>query len=124
MTLNSPHDSAVFNLPGVTFTTCASPSRGSQENSVWKVRIAPGTKPHLHRVTREEIFVAVKGAGSALVAGKPLAVTAGATLVVPANTEFGLGNDSDGDFEAIVVLPVGGAAIDGDAGPFVPPWAA
>jgi len=66
----------------------------------------------------------VKGAGSALVAGKPLAVTAGATLVVPANTEFGLGNDSDGDFEAIVVLPVGGAAIDGDAGQFVPPWAA
>ena len=61
MTLNTPQDSAVFAIPGVTFTTCASPSRGSKENSVWRVRIAPGTKPHLHRVTREEIFVAVKG---------------------------------------------------------------
>ena len=124
MTLNRPQDSTVFDIPGVTFTTCASPSRGSKETSVWRVRIAPGTKPHLHRVTREEIFVAVKGAGSAIVDGRSLAVTAGATLVVPANTEFGLGNDSDSDFEAIVVLPVGGAAIDGDAGPFVPPWAA
>jgi len=124
MTLNRPQDSTVFDIPGVTFTTCASPSRGSKETSVWRVRIAPGTKPHLHRVTREEIFVAVQGAGSAIVDGRSLAVTAGATLVVPANTEFGLGNDSDSDFEAIVVLPVGGAAIDGDAGPFVPPWAA
>lgn len=123
MPLITPNDSAVFNVPGITFVTCASPSRGSKENSVWKLRVAPGTEPHLHRVTREEIFVAVKGSASAILDGSRFEIASGATLVVPANTEFGLGNDSDAEFEAIVVLPVGGAAIVGDADPFVPPWA-
>lgn len=83
----------------------------------------PGTQPHVHRVTREEIFVAVAGCASAVVNGERFEIAAGATLVVPANTEFGLGNDSGDEFEAIVVLPVGGAAVVGQEAPFVPPWA-
>ena len=113
-----------FTLPGVTFVGLAAPSRGSQENAVWRVIMEPSTAPVPHRLTREEIFVATAGMASASIAGESYTLFPGDSLVVPAGAEFSLGNPGDQPFEAIVVLPVGGQAMMDDEQPFTPPWAA
>jgi quercetin dioxygenase-like cupin family protein len=113
-----------FDLPHATFTGLASPSRGSTETSVWRVVLAPGAQPVPHSLTREEIFVALKGNAVATVDGQTHAVGRGDALVVPAGAAFGLANPGDEPFEAVVVFPVGGQAITPGADPFTPPWAA
>lgn len=112
-----------FHLPGVTFHGLAAPSRGSQENAVWRLVMAPGVEPVPHRLTREEIFVALSGKAVAAIDGEPHALAAGDSLVVPAGTEFSLSNIGAEAFEAVVVLPVGGEAIMADGARFTPPWA-
>jgi mannose-6-phosphate isomerase-like protein (cupin superfamily) len=124
MTLITASAAPVFDLPGVRFIGLASPSRGSRENAVWRVTLQPGTPPQPHRLTREEIFVALSGSAEATIAGVSRCVEAGSALVVPRDTEFALANPGTRPFEAVVVLPVGGEALIGDAAPFVPPWAA
>ena len=124
MTLIQSSSAPVFALPGVTFTGLASPSRGSRENAVWRVLLQPQTPPRPHRVTREEIFVALSGVADATLAGVHYRLEAGSAFVVPPDTDFSLSNPGSQPFEAVVVLPVGGCAVIGDQAPFIPPWAA
>ncbi|MEO7756227.1 MAG: cupin domain-containing protein [Dokdonella sp.] len=114
----------VFSLPGITFTGLASPCRGSNENAVWLIRLDPGAPPVPHRVTREEIFVALSGVAEAIVGDSRHKLEPGCALVVPADVEFALSNPGELPFEAVVVMPVGGCAVVGEQAPFVPPWAA
>ncbi|MBX7187743.1 MAG: cupin domain-containing protein [Vicinamibacteria bacterium] len=123
MPVLNPFDSPTFSLPGVTFTGLASPSRGSLETSLWRVRLAPGTPGLPHRVTREEIFLVTAGTAKATVGDESHRLTEGCTLIVPPNVDFSLANDGLDPFEAIALIPVGGAAIAGDGAPFTPPWA-
>jgi quercetin dioxygenase-like cupin family protein len=109
-------------IPGAQFQTLASPSLGSQETSVWRVRLEPGTPGLPHRVTREEIFVVIAGSATASLAGEPQPVAAGSTLVLPAGVELALSTGNE-PLEAIVCLPVGGQGVVGDGDPFTPPWA-
>ena len=54
-------------LGGTTFTSLATPSRGSTtDNSLWRVQLAPGTTPTPHSLTREEIFLVLR-----IVNGRP-----------------------------------------------------
>ncbi|MBX3625923.1 MAG: cupin domain-containing protein [Rhizobacter sp.] len=124
MTLIAAPDAPVFALPGVTFTGLASPNRGSKENAVWRLSMAPGTAPRTHRLTREEIFVALSGRAEVTLAGQQHTLAAGSALVVPADADFALSNPHDEPFEAVAVLPVGGQAVVPGEAPFVPPWAA
>lgn len=117
-------DAPVFTVPGVTFTGLASPSRGSRETAAWRLSMAPGTAPHVHRLTREEIFIAVSGQADAQVGTTRHTLTAGSALVVPPGVDFALSNPHAETFEAVAVLPVGGQAVVGGGAPFVPPWAA
>jgi quercetin dioxygenase-like cupin family protein len=112
----------VFKIPGVTFTGLASPSRGSQENSVWRVAIDAGAAGAPHRLTREEILVVTAGSATATLAGDDIKLNVGDSIVVPAFTDFCLANPSDKVFEAVVVLPVGGRGMMNGAEPFLPPW--
>jgi mannose-6-phosphate isomerase-like protein (cupin superfamily) len=75
-------------------------------------------------MTREEIFIATAGSAIAVVAGETHTLCAGDSLVVPAGVAFSLATAEDQAFEAVVILPVGGEAVIGDAAPFTPPWAA
>jgi mannose-6-phosphate isomerase-like protein (cupin superfamily) len=112
----------MFTLPGIEFTGLAAPSRGASESSVWIVRIAPGTPGAPHRLTREEVIVAVEGRARATVAGVDHELEAGGAVIVPARTEFALANPYAEPFRAVAVLPVGGEAVmDGET--FIPPWA-
>jgi quercetin dioxygenase-like cupin family protein len=109
-------------IPGARFQTLASPSLGSQETSVWRLRLEPGTPGLPHRLTREEIFVVLAGAATATLDGTAQNLSAGTTLVLPAGVELSLATASD-PLEAIVCLPVGGQGVVADGEPFTPPWA-
>jgi mannose-6-phosphate isomerase-like protein (cupin superfamily) len=115
-------DAPTFQLPGTTFIGLAAPSRGSTENAVWRVRLAPGTPARPHQLTREEVFVVTAGSAVASVAGAEVRLGCGDSLVVPAFTDFSLANPSSDVFEAVVVLPVGARAMLEDGVLFAPPW--
>ncbi len=116
-------EAQIFEIPGVRFSALAAPSRGATENAVWIVTLQPGAPGMPHSLTREEIFVAIGGAASAIVDGAPHELNEGSALVVPAGAVLSLSNPHAAPFRAVVVLPVGGQArIDGEA-PFTPPWA-
>lgn len=115
-------EAAIFNIPGVVFAGLVSPNRGSTENAVWRVTLAPGTPGAEHSLTREEVLVALSGEAEARIGGEVHRFAAGDAIVVPAGVGFALANPGSVPFEAIAVLPVGGQARIG-AEVFVPPWA-
>lgn len=115
--------SATHELAHASFTSLATPSRGSRETSLWRVRIAPGTPATPHQVTREEVFVVLAGTARVTIAGDICDARAGDAIVVPANTDFELSNAGDTALEALCCMPVGGQArLEGRT--FTPPWAA
>jgi len=121
----SAADSPIFNLHGTQFIGLAAPSRGATENAVWRVAVAPGkAKGVPHQLSREEILVAVAGEAVAKIGGVEHAFRAGDAIIIPAFTEFSLGNAGDDPFEAIAIFPVGGRAMIAGEAPFTPPWAA
>ncbi len=123
MPLLHPADHRSFDVAGTTFTSLAAPSRGASENAAWRLHVVPGTVGTPHRVTREEIVIALSGRAQATVNGEVLEIENGGALVVPASSTFALGNPYDASFEAIAIYPVGGEVVVGDAAPFTPPWA-
>jgi quercetin dioxygenase-like cupin family protein len=122
MPVISHTDAVKFTLPGIEFTGLAAPSRGATESSVWMVRIEPGTPGTPHRLTREEVIVAIEGRARATVNGQTHDLEAGGAVVIPPQSDFSLENPYDAPFRGIAVLPVGGAAVvAGET--FIPPWA-
>lgn len=123
MPLLHTSDHRTFNVTGTRFISLATPSRGASETATWRVAVEPGTPGTAHRVTREEIFVALAGRAQATVNGEVLDIEAGCTLIVPASSVFSLANPHEDTFEAIAIFPIGGEVIVGDAAPMTPPWA-
>ena len=111
-------------LGGTSFTSLATPSRGNTtDNSVWRVRLAPGTAPTPHSLTKEEIFVVVQGTAEVTIDGIEESASQGSAIVVPQGVSFGLGNPSDEPLELLCCLPSGGQAVLGDGTLLTPPWA-
>ncbi len=123
MTIIRSAEAPVFDIPGVRFHGLASPKRGARETCAWRVRLAAGTPPTVHRLTREEIFVALSGTATVHLDGATHALEAGDAAVIPADTDFALGNPGAEPFEAVVIFPVGGQAMHPGQEPFTPPWA-
>lgn len=113
----------VFDLPHVTFTGLASPSRGSKETCVWRTSVKPGVTPDPHFFDHEEVLIIVAGKGYALLDGERHDVVAGDAIIVPTGVMFGLGNPHDEPFDAIVALPVGTVATMANGDTLVPPMA-
>jgi mannose-6-phosphate isomerase-like protein (cupin superfamily) len=114
--------SATHELPHARFTSLATPSRGSRETSLWRVEIQPGTPATPHQVTREEVFVVLKGSARVRIAEDVSVANAGDVIVVPADTTFEIASAGNEPLEALCCLPVGGRArLDGQV--FTPPWA-
>jgi mannose-6-phosphate isomerase-like protein (cupin superfamily) len=112
-----------FEIPGLTVTGFASPSRGARETSTWRLVLAPGTPGARHSCDREEIFVVLSGAAHATLDTEQIELAPGDTLIVPANTPFSLANPGSDPCVAIAMFPVGGRAAMPGGEPFVPPWA-
>ena len=110
-------------LGGTSFTSLATPSRGSTDVSLWRVAIAPGTAPTPHSLTREEIFVVLAGTAEVIIDGSQATAEAGDAIVVPPETQFSLRNADDEPLELLCCLPIGGQARLKDGSLFTPPWA-
>jgi mannose-6-phosphate isomerase-like protein (cupin superfamily) len=108
--------------PGTEVVGLASPTRGSQELSAWRVRLAAGAGSPRHAVDREEIFVVLSGRVRLTHDDGVEEAAAGDALVSPTGAEFVIHNPGPEPFEAVVCAP---AAIRATAGgeTFPPPWA-
>ncbi|MCA9589571.1 MAG: cupin domain-containing protein, partial [Myxococcales bacterium] len=92
MPIISSQDAPTFDIPGVRFIGLAAPSRGATENAVWRVVMQPGTPANVHRLSREEVLVAVSGSARVSIAGVESELTAGSAVIVPPDTDFALYN--------------------------------
>jgi mannose-6-phosphate isomerase-like protein (cupin superfamily) len=110
-------------MHGASFTSLATPSRGSTDTAVWRVDLAPGTPATPHQLTRQEVLVVLAGTASVLIGGEAATASVGDAIVVPVATSFELRNGGPDTLSVIACLPVGGQAQMGDAEPFTPPWA-
>lgn len=123
MPLIKAADAPRFGNDHADFVGLAAPSRGSTENSAWRLTIKPGTDAPPHALDREEIFIALSGRLTVTMNDKTLSVEAGDALVVPAHQLFAMANSGSEPFEAVVVLPVGGHGLIPGREPFIAPWA-
>lgn len=110
-------------LHGASFTSLATPRRGSQHTAVWRVELLPGSPGTPHQVTREEVFVVLSGRARVRLAEDVGEVTPGDVIVVPSDTPFELSAIGDEPMQALCCMPVGGQARLLDGTTFVPPWA-
>lgn len=115
-------ESFTHELPHARFSSLATPSRGSRETSVWRVRLTPSASTAPHSLTREEVFVVLSGCVRVVLAGQSELAQAGDAIVVPAETEVVLACEGAAA-ELLCCLPVGGQARLQGGVLFTPPWA-
>jgi mannose-6-phosphate isomerase-like protein (cupin superfamily) len=115
--------SPTHSLPGLRFTSLATPQRGSKDTSVWRVELSPGTPATPHQLTREEVFVVLSGRARVLLGGDLREASPGDAIVVPRDTPFSIETLGDEPLQALCCMPVGGQARLADGTTFVPPWA-
>lgn len=111
-----------FELPGVTFTGLAAPSRGSGQVCLWRISVAPQLVPdQAHTLDHDEVFLVLSG--RLAVGGEVL--EAGDVAVVPAGEPIALGNPDDEPAEVAVAITPGFTAKMADGTVIgTPPWAA
>jgi mannose-6-phosphate isomerase-like protein (cupin superfamily) len=110
-------------LPGVSFTSLATPSRGASETALWRIEVAPRSPGAPHELTREEVFLILAGSARATIGETVEVAREGDVIVVPPHVPFTLANDGDEVLRAVCCLPVGGQALMNGGAPFTPPWA-
>ena len=112
-----------FEIPGVRFTSLASPSLGSRETCVWRVSVERGVESDPHTLDRDEVFVVLDGRVRLTPGGPELG--AGDAGVVPAGEPIALSNTGDGPALIQVAIRAGFTATMADGTPVgTPPWAA
>jgi mannose-6-phosphate isomerase-like protein (cupin superfamily) len=116
-------DAQVFDLPGITFTALAAPSRGSDELCAWLLTVEPGLEsPEPHTLDRDEVFLVVEGevrlGPSAAIARR------GDVVVVPAGEPIQLANPGAAPARVHVAIRAGFSATLADGTSMgTPPWA-
>jgi quercetin dioxygenase-like cupin family protein len=86
------------------------------------VHLEAGAEPVRHSVTREEIFVVLRGSVRVDWGDAREEVGPGDVIVVPAHVSFALACAGESAVELLCCLPVGGqACVEGQL--FTPPWA-
>lgn len=111
-------------IPGIRFTSLASPSLGSPETCVWWVTVDPGVSSDTaHTLDEDEVFVVLEGQVRLAPDGPDL--RAGDAAVVPAGEPIQLVNSGDAPARIQVAIRAGFTATMAD-GTVVgtPPWAA
>lgn len=122
MTVLSRANAPTHQLHGASFTSLATPSRGSRETAIWRVEIEPGTPAQPHRLTREEIFIVLSGTAHVRIGEREQLAHTGDAIVVPPDTDFTLTNSGADLLCALCCMPVGGEAIIAGRPAFRPPW--
>jgi len=114
--------SVVHQMHGTSFTSYASPARGSRELCAWRVEIPGRTDGVPHHVSREEVLYVLSGTLRVTLNGDPADAAAGDVVVVPSGAQFGARNQTDGPPTAWVTTTVGFAGVLPDGSWFTPPW--
>ncbi len=117
-------DAPQFGDDGTEITGYASPTRGSESVSAWKVLLHPGAGSPIHQLTSGEAFIALAGRGRFEFDGRAHELRAGDAICVPPSVPFRVVNAADEPFEAVCCMAAGGQGQIGDGEPFTPPWAA
>jgi quercetin dioxygenase-like cupin family protein len=115
-------EASVHQLHDTSFTSYASPSRGSRELCAWRIEVPAGTRGVPHHVSREEVLYVLTGTLRATVDGDPSEAAAGDVILVPAGSRFGVDNPADKPATAWVTTSVGFAGILPDGSWITPPW--
>jgi mannose-6-phosphate isomerase-like protein (cupin superfamily) len=124
MTIIREQHAPRFGQDGVEVTGLASPSRGCETVSAWRVLMQPGACSPEHGLTSDEAFVALRGAARIELDGELHDLLAGDCLVVAPGRRFRIHNVGSEPFEAVCCMAAGGQAVVEGEGSFVPPWAA
>ena len=114
--------SVVHQLHGTSFTSYASPARGSRELCAWRIEIPGHTDGVPHHVSREEVLYVLSGTLRVTVDGDATDAAAGDVVLVPAGAEFGASNQTDSPATAWDTTTVGFAGVLPDGSWFTPPW--
>ncbi len=116
-------DAPQFAQEGTHVTGYASPTRGSETVSAWKVALDPGAGSPQHELTHGEVFIVLGGNVRFDVDGRRHDLAAGDAICVPPKTSFSLTNEGPERFTAICCMAAGGQARIGDGELFPIPWA-
>jgi quercetin dioxygenase-like cupin family protein len=116
-------DAPRFEQEGTQVVGYASPARGSESVSAWKVALDPGAASPQHELTHGEVFIVLDGNARFEVEGRSHELGEGDAICVPPNTSFAVSNDGPESFTAICCMAAGGQARIGDGEPFAIPWA-
>ena len=114
--------SVVHQMHGTSFTSYASPARGSRELCAWHIEIPGRTEGVPHHVSREEVLYILGGTLRVTVDGETADAAAGDVVLVPAGAQFGASNAAEGPATAWVTTTVGFAGVLPDGSWFTPPW--
>ena len=109
-------------MHGATFTSYVAPSRGSQELCAWKVRVERGVQGQPHEISREEVFLVLKGTPTLTVDGRGGRLLAGDVVLAKAGSTVRLDNEGATEAEIWVATSVGLTALMPDGASIVPPW--
>jgi mannose-6-phosphate isomerase-like protein (cupin superfamily) len=109
-------------VDGGSFTSLATPSRGSVTNSLFHVEMAAGAPPVPHEVTREVIFVVTSGRADVQIGDERSEAAVGDAVVVPPDTRFSIASCSSEPLRALCCFPVGCQARLLDGTVLTPPW--
>ena len=115
-------ESVVHQMHGTSFTSYASPARGSRELCAWRIEIPGGTEGVPHHVSREEVLCVLSGTLRVTLDGQAEDAAAGDVVLVPAGARFGASNLAAGPATACATTTVGFAGVLPDGSWFTPPW--
>lgn len=101
----------------------ATPQRGAREVSVVRQRQQPGGANPPHRHDCEEVMVQYAGSVTVTVAGEPVRLQPGDTLVIPAHTLHQIRNSGDSEAEWLLIAPAGVRFFGAEGDEMQPAWA-
>jgi mannose-6-phosphate isomerase-like protein (cupin superfamily) len=114
--------SVVHQMHGTSFTSYASPARGSRELCAWRIEIPGGTQGVPHHVSREEVLYVLDGILRVTLDGAAEDAGPGDVILVPAGARFGASNLATEPATAWVTTTAGFAGVLPDGSWFIPPW--
>ncbi|MQY14278.1 hypothetical protein SRB5_44410 [Streptomyces sp. RB5] len=122
MNVITPSDSHVVTTPNAAMTRLATPSLGSRELAVWRVRLEPGALGPVHGIDREQVWAVLSGTLGVTCDGRDATLSAGDTVVVPPDVmrQFRSAGEA---VEAVVSMAHGGVALTPDGRKHPLPWA-
>lgn len=116
-------ESQSFQTPNALVTPMATPRLGSDQISVIRQKMGNGKSNPTHTQTSEEVMVMLSGTVTVTVDKEIVSLSAGDTLIVPAEVPHSIENTSGGESEWLIISPVG-MQFKGPTGELMTPeWA-